>query len=467
MPSQALQSLGIENLGPRYQAAVDQSSAADKKVEQSLADKNAALAPLEQKIQQSNVAAPAAPKLENLDNLKFQHKGLSPQEMNESVQTMLAFAAIGGAMTRTPMTAALNAFSKGIEGLVKGDQILFKRESQEFDRHLKTAIAKNTQAIEEYKMAAEKHRGDLNAMMNEWRLIAAKHQDTVALAQFQSQNSKNAMQHIENLVKMNEAAKRADQHFSMTMARMDGQQRAAERRNWTVMVDSKTNRLVRLNQQTGEVQPIEGSEGFLKPGTKSPSAGAGGGQSAVRSQLVLGAASNALNRLNEIESHADETGEQPRVSLIFGSHPDTLTGRARDAAIRSTIISDDQQKTDALYGAMIDEAIPVFTGGLRGSDSFRKFLLNQLPQQGESDATVKEKLRVFKANIAGMQHNFSTNFKNNPANWGPNVNKSSVEKAFGEADAPSAPESPAPAGAYDDPDKERRYQEWKAKQGGR
>lgn len=427
MASPALQSLGIESLGPRYQAAVDASAAADKKVEQSLADKNAALAPVEEKIQATNAAVPPAPKLDNIGAMNFQHHGLDPKAMNESIQTMLAFAAIGGAMTRTPMTAALNAFSKGIEGLVKGDQELFKRETQEFDRHLKAAIAKNTQAIEEYKMAQDKHKGDLNGLMTEWRLIAAKHQDTVALAQFESQNAKGAMQHIENLVKMDQAARRTDQQFSMTIARFNAAQQAAERKAWTVMVDAKTNSLVRLNQQTGEIQPIGGSEGLIRPGTKAPGA-AGGAGSNVRSSLVLGAAANSLNRLNEIETHALESGEKPKVSLIFGNHPDSIMGKGRDALIRSGL-SEEQQKTDALYGSMIDEAIPVFTGGLRGSDAFRKFLVGQLPQQGDDDKTVDEKLRVFKANIEGMQHTFSTNFKNNPANWGPGENPKAAPAA--------------------------------------
>lgn len=232
MPSPALQSLGIDlgNLGPRYQQASDQFADATKKVDTSLTAKNEALAPIEQGIRDANKNAPQSPKLDAIPD-KFVHQGLNPQQINDSLQTMFAFAAIGGAMTRQPMTAALNAFSKGIEGMVKGDQIAFQRGKDEFDRHLKSAIAKNSQAIEEYKMAREKHQGDINGMMNEWRLIAAKHQDTVALAQFESQNAKGAMQHIENLVKMDEAARRADQQFGATMRRMDlmEQQRTADR----------------------------------------------------------------------------------------------------------------------------------------------------------------------------------------------------------------------------------------------
>lgn len=228
MASPALQALGIGNLpglGDRYQKAVTTDAAATTKMADSLKAKETALAPIETSIKEANAKSPAAPKLDSLP-AKFQHQGLDPQQMTDAVQTMFAFAAIGGAMTRTPMTAALSAFSKGIEGLVKGDQMVFQREKDEFDRHLKTALAKNQQAIDEYRMAAEKHKGDLNGMMTEWRLIAAKHQDTVAMAQFESQNAKGAMQHIENLVKMDEQARRMDQQFSLQMKRIDEQIRA-------------------------------------------------------------------------------------------------------------------------------------------------------------------------------------------------------------------------------------------------
>lgn len=170
------------------------------------------------------------------------------------------------------------------------------------------------------------------------------------------------------------------------------------------------------NPQTQEVKVVSDLKGATKVGTGG---GKGGGSSKVQQRvaLVTGAAKNALDRLAEIEKIY---GNDYSVSPIFGEHATSPMGKVAEGATRM-VMSKKQQKFDAQAGSFIDEAIPVFTGGLRGSDSFRRFLAGQLPQPMEDPETRKEKWRLFKANIEGMSNSFATAYGANPQYWGGKV----------------------------------------------
>lgn len=212
----------MPELGVRFKKAEQDNTDAMEQVKKATTAREEALAPREERITAALKDQPAGPKLQALPE-NFQHQGLSKEQMTETMSTMFAFAAIGGAMTRQPMTAAMNSFAKGLQGLAQGDEMLFRREAQEFDRNLKVAIAKNNQAVTEYQAAMEKHKGNLSAMMTEWRLIAAKHNDTVGAAQVQAQNAQGMMKHVESLARMEQNAVKEQQRHEEMMKRMDVQ----------------------------------------------------------------------------------------------------------------------------------------------------------------------------------------------------------------------------------------------------
>lgn len=141
----------------------------------------------------------------------------------------------------------------------------------------------------------------------------------------------------------------------------------------------------------------------------------GGSNMAARSALVMGAANNTMNRLNELTA---KEGEAPKASNAFGVHSDSVGGNMAMSAYRRLGLSSEQRRVDSDYAAIIDEAIPVFTGGLRGSDSYRKYIISQVPNQGDDDESAKEKLRVFRANIEGTSDTFQKAFMGNSAFWG-------------------------------------------------
>jgi hypothetical protein len=153
----------------------------------------------------------------------------------------------------------------------------------------------------------------------------------------------------------------------------------------------------------------------------------------VRSNLVQGSANNAIRILDNIE----KTYPDATTSVIFGQDPKGITESIVHAGARG-MQGGRQQAVDAQWAAFIDEAIPVFTGGLRGSDAFRRFLIGQAPGPNAKPEVVKQKMQLFRDNIRGTQRAFSDKFKSDPSMWASGVTKEQVSgggSAPGEAAA--------------------------------
>lgn len=167
---------------------------------------------------------------------------------------------------------------------------------------------------------------------------------------------------------------------------------------------------VRINTKTGAVIPVKSD---LQPPMTSS-----GGQRAIRPALVQATGRNAIARLDELEKKFGA----PSVSLAFGVHPEGPLSRTGMMIYRKLGMSNDQQAIDAMATSIIDEATPVFTGGLRSSDAFRKFLMTQLPQPGDSNETAKIKWDLIRKNINGTLDTFNKMFRTNPKYWtNPNI----------------------------------------------
>lgn len=105
--------------------------------------------------------------------------GIDPKEMNETLSLVTALAAVGGLLTRQPLTAALNNFSAGIHGFVQGKQEVFSRELKAFDANLKKSNAENETIWKKYKAAQDKYGTDIQALQNEISVIAAETQNPI------------------------------------------------------------------------------------------------------------------------------------------------------------------------------------------------------------------------------------------------------------------------------------------------
>lgn len=162
----------------------------------------------------------------------------------------------------------------------------------------------------------------------------------------------------------------------------------------------------------------------------------------VRQSLVKAGVKNALDRLKDIETKYPTLN----TSAFFGTHGDNPATRALYGTGRGAM-SSQQKQADAAWGSFIDEAIPVFTGGLRGSDAFRRFLIEQAPGVGDDTASRAEKVRLLKANIEGTSHAFFDRFSSDPGMWPAGTKPEDVEEAKQGIGKPAATRAPAPKAA--------------------
>jgi hypothetical protein len=156
-------------------------------------------------------------------------------------------------------------------------------------------------------------------------------------------------------------------------------------------------------------------------------AGKGSAAMAVRTNLVKSGVTNSLARLDEIEKKWGAA----RTSSFFGQSGDNPVTRSAYGAGKSLFLSSKDRQVDAAWASFIDEAIPVFTGGLRGSDAFRRFLIEQAPGPGDDEKSAREKMRLIRANINGTSKAFFNKFASDPSFWGQGVKPEEVEEAKG------------------------------------
>lgn len=178
---------------------------------------------------------------------------------------------------------------------------------------------------------------------------------------------------------------------------------------------------VRGITKSGKIINLD-AEGNQTAGQQGDPAPAKGSQKdTVRGNLVEGSAHNAINRLNEIR----KLYPGGTTSVLFGTSGDGPVSRGAHGLVRGAQ-NEKTQDIDAKWASFIDEAIPVFTGGLRGSDAFRRFLIEQAPGPGTKPGVVAEKMRLFEENIKGTQKAFANKFKTDPSMWAPGVTKDQV-----------------------------------------
>lgn len=398
---------GMPDLGVQFSDAQKQQKTAMEKVGTATTQREAALAPVEKKIADAGTSAPQAPQYDQVPD-KFQHMGMDDKQMTEAMSTMLALSAIGGLMTRTPMTAALNSFSAGMQGLMKGDHELFQRESKTFDHNMKQAIAKNQQAAAEYKDAWEKHKLDITTLQSEWNMISKKYGDTVAGANIEAKNASDVMKHVENLVRMAEQGEKTRKMFEMQTRQLDERQR---------------------HNEAQEALGRSRNDTALKRIEASKKTGGGIGLKGKQLDSYINNTSNIeaiQDIIKELQENPDAVGFKQFVPGVVLNRvdPDGTPVRASIANINSMTIKD--------------------RAGTAQTVQEMKNIAPFIPRDGDNADTMITKLTRMEREL--KRHN-DTAFK-----------------AVGAGGAPAA--DAGGASPYPDAEKEKRYQEWKAQQGG-
>lgn len=102
------------------------------------------------------------------------------KEMAETLSLITALAAIGGALTRQPLTASLNNFSAAVKGYVTGNQKVFDDNLKSFEANLKQAKAANDAAYEKYKRDVEKFGVDIQGLQKAALLNSIEEQNELS-----------------------------------------------------------------------------------------------------------------------------------------------------------------------------------------------------------------------------------------------------------------------------------------------
>jgi hypothetical protein len=451
--------------------AAQQRAAINAKVDAAAAEKEGA----EKKIGEQ-IASTAAPEKTGTVALpdKPQHGGMSQEEMTQNLSTLFAFAAIGGAMTRTPMTAALNAFSAGLKGMYDGDQAAFKRESEIFKQKMDLAIATNNNAHQEYQDAWEKYKNNISVLKEQLGLIATKYNDTVAKAAIDKGDINAVLQHKTNLAQMAEQASEArariaqaaQAHHDMMelkKAQMAATQGAGGQPSQRYQSDPKYKASVDFWAKSV-------ANGGTLPARFSQVAGKQFSQDVYAAIPLQGGNANDMlaNRVNvkEINSEAVKLGTQSASVAIANQEMQQFIPQAEKAIenvprtdfkpINELIqLGEKQWSPEQKQLVVANRALQTAYAQLvaRGAPTVHS------SEEAERILNTADSPEVYKAGLQQLQ------LEGEGAERGLKEAHDALLKRVKEV-GQSADQGGAAPGPYSDPEKERRYQEWKAKNGG-
>jgi len=137
---------------------------------------------------------------------EYQKTTISPEQTKEAFSTFMAFAMLGGALTRQPMLAAMKNMTAAMQGYKEGDAARIKEELDSFDRNFKVAQAKRSGQIEERKAALEKYKGDIQGLELAEKQIALKYEDQIAAELARKGDFNSLAKHYDSLAKNYETA---------------------------------------------------------------------------------------------------------------------------------------------------------------------------------------------------------------------------------------------------------------------
>lgn len=446
----------MPSLGQAYQGAQQDNASAMQDLAKAKDESAAGRMAGKEKIAGIQAGAPQTPELAKFPD-DFKHKGMDDKQMTDALSTMFVFAAIGGAMTRTPMTSAIKAFGGAMEGLVKGDQEVFKREAATFDKNLKVAMAKNNEAMSKYKLAFEKHKGDLGAAMQEIQLEAAAHNDTVTGALARANNAKGIMQQIQAMARTEAGMQKTAQQFETHRMDMEQRERIAERRaaqqdrrldimdrrqtdtnstkGWQVL-QKPDGSVVRINAITGEKADVEDTAGLHKPSSKGGSSGA---MSAIQATMYTDVATGYF-RMDKLKDMSKQAGEPVGGSAFLESQmkADGLVSVLRNYAVNKSLPADLQQQDALLLGVAFDVASARSGGRGQLSDAKIREVTRQMPLQSNDKETRALKYELIENQLHEANNTLPEQFRYDPATKGPKGQKGAGEKPAGGSAPPAA-----------------------------
>ncbi len=186
--------------------------------EQARSAQGVAMKPKQDQLQAALGNTPKAPETKPIPEAPKQMP-FDTKEVGDTLALITTLAALGGALTRQPLTTALNAFSAGVQGFVKGDHAAYESKLKEFHAGVEKAKNENETVWKKYAAAKDKYKTDIAGLQNELKLIAAETQSPIDM-ELAKQGD------VVSLLKIRETSRDHFQKAAATAARIGEQGRA-------------------------------------------------------------------------------------------------------------------------------------------------------------------------------------------------------------------------------------------------
>jgi len=371
-----------------------------------------------------------------------------------------AVAFMSGGKGRYAGEAAMKNAGSMLEGWNKGREDLFKRELQEFDKNLKTVDQHNKASEAKLKKAIELFSVDRDSAMG---LVAEIKAENVGTKAQQELNQGLLTQALNTLKEARAGSDKVRSNWNTIVQKAweeqtkDNREAAKEAKEAgrvkEVLQGSDGNVYVvfnngRAGKLSGEAVP-EGVK-LNKIGTLGKSGGASAAMERVMQQDI----GNAVYNLQDIKAMGEKSGKLPGGSVAFANKFTGDIGSMVQRYIINQTIDEDLQGVDALMLNLAFDIASAQSGG-RGqlSDTKVRSVVQQMPLSEQPEATKATKW-------AALLNRVEEANRSMPEEKQIKI-REDVVKYFG-AGRPSGAEV---SKTYDDPEKERRYQEYKRSKG--
>ncbi len=341
----------------------------------------AAQQPARDKLKATLADAPATPETQALPETPTAPT-VNTKEMGDTLGLITALAAIGGALTRQPLTAALNSFAAGVHGYVQGKQQVFEDNLKVFDRNLKKANSENETVWKKYQAAREKHGADIQGLVLEIQQIAAETQspidmelakqgrivDLMKLAETRNNNYTKA---LEMTAKIGDSIQ---QHRDAAAARAEA---AKDRRAIAEQASADRNALlderIRHDKETEKTAASKATVG-------------GGAQNRMQRVMAIDV-DNAEYNLGRLVDMSQKKGELIGGSPVFANHFGGSWTADFKRYLETGAVPEDLQGADAL---LMNLAFDIASGQSGGSGQLAQAKIAELEKQMPLDSMPPE-----------------------------------------------------------------------------
>lgn len=401
----------------------------------------AALAPVGQQIKDKLSNAPVLGETSPIPQAPQPIK-IDTKEMGETLSLITALAALAGALTRTPLTSALNSFSAGVQGYVTGNQKVFDDNIKTFNAELQKAKAQNDIVYHKYQTAKEKFGTDIQGLQQEYKLIAAETQNPIDLELARRGDIVTLDKISQQRAQMDDKIDTARMKFMETVAQH--QQKTADVAAQRAIAQDRLDEQIRHNKELEALSGRKADQTDTRDALKAAAAAQGGKPTATERQHYV--ESNQL--INSVDRVRDMLAKPELRKKVDDSRLASLLSESIESKViqqflvRPNLDPEVKQYLNEILMLRnqyyLDQSGKAVTGG----EALRNY--GAVVQPGDTSDDVLNKMEIAATRARSKMKDYETYFP-------------SLKVIRGDV---------APAAGAFDAEKEKRYQEWKARQRG-